>query len=190
MATVCQLVSSVSLMYVQPTTSTDKQQGATRGGQILLHELLLGKQSTQLLLNQTLARYHCPTATQCGCLDLQGWPHLSFQCGHFIPWINSEKFKNIHARGRNEQLGGGHRKGLWAFRLHIPVLQTSRVWRLYWTSICYKEEAALCDVRATYGTGTSPSLPIQSHAPHTVTKQVRNKHWQVRRPPPTPIQEA
>lgn len=113
---------------------------------------------------------------------------LGFQGGHFIPWINSEKFKNIHARGRNEQLGGGHRKGLWAFRLHIPVLQTSRVWRLYWTSIWYNGEAALCDVHAAYGTGTSPSLPIQSHTPNTVTKQVRNKHWQVRRPPP--VQEA
>lgn len=29
---------------------------------------------------------------------------LGFQCEHFIPWIDSEKFKNIHARERNEQL--------------------------------------------------------------------------------------
>lgn len=56
------------------------------------------------------------------------------------------------------------------------------------TSICYKGEAVLCDVHAAYGIGTSASLPIQSHAPHTVTKQGKNKHWQVRKPPP--VQEA
>lgn len=191
MSTICQLVSSVSLMYVQPTTSTDKQQGARRGGQILLHELLLGKQSTQLLLNQMLARYHCPTATQCGCLALQGWPHLSHSGipgWAFYTLDQLWKIQEYSCKGKKWTTWGGHRKGLWAFRLHIPVLQTSRVWRLYWTSIWYNGEAALCDVHAAYGTGTSPSLPIQSHTPNTVTKQVRNKHWQVRRPPP--VQEA
>lgn len=36
-----------------------------------------------------------------------------------------------------------------------------------------KEKLLLADVHAAHGAGTSPSLPIQDHVPHTVTK-----HWQ------------
>lgn len=129
MSKICQLVSSVSLIYIQPTTTTDKQQGIRRGGQILLRELLLEKQSTQLLLNKCLlgTTVLLLPSVAVSLYRFDSIFHtLELQCGHFMPWINSEKFSNTHARGRNEQLVevGGHRKGLWAFRLHIRVLQT------------------------------------------------------------------
>lgn len=102
-----------------------------------------------------------------------------------MPWINSEKFKNIHARERNKQLLGKKKKkkqqssfGLLGrvFVFFKPKGDGGCIGPAYGV----QEKLMSADVQAALGTGAWPSLPIQSHAPHRVTK-----HWQKYRSHPS-----